>query len=97
MAHRIFVGQCEIDLHIENCQSLKEKRRIVKSVKEKLRNRYNVAVCEYGDLSLWQRVQLGVLTCSNEKAVVQSTVENILNFLDRTHAVCVLDSHISIQ
>jgi uncharacterized protein YlxP (DUF503 family) len=93
----MFVGQCEIDLHIENCQSLKEKRRIVKSVKEKLRNRFNVAVCEYGDLSLWQRLQLGVLTCSNEKAVVQSTLESILDFLDRTHAVCVLDSHISIQ
>jgi hypothetical protein len=96
MAHRIFIGQCELDLHIENSQSLKGKRRIVKSLKEKLRNRYNVSVCEYGDLSLWQRVQLGIVTCGNEKAVVDATMKSILNFLDRIHSVCVLDSHVSI-
>ena len=96
MADKLFVGQCELDLHIENCQSLKEKRRVVKSLKERLKNRYNVAVCEFGDLSLWQRTQLGIVTCSNNKSVVDSTMKTVIDFLDRTHSVSLLDFKLQI-
>jgi uncharacterized protein YlxP (DUF503 family) len=91
MSNKLYVKWCEIDLYVENSRSLKDKRRIVKSLKEKLKNHYNVAVCEYGDLSLWQRVQLAVVTCSNDYRVVDSTMKSILQFIDRTHSVSLLD------
>ncbi len=91
MANRFFVGCCELDLHVENCHSLKEKRRVIKSLKEKLRNHYNVAVCEYGDLSLWQRAQLGIVLCSNDKSVVDSQMKILVDFCDRNHSVSLLD------
>ena len=91
MTSRFFLGQCELDLHVDNCQSLKEKRRIVKSLKERLRNRYNVAVCEFGDLSLWQRTQLSIVTCSNDRIVVDSTMKSIIDFLEKMHSVSLLD------
>ncbi len=94
--NRFFVAQCELDLHIENSQSLKEKRRIIKSLKERLRNHYNVSVCEFGDLSLWQRAQLGIVICSNDKSVVDSTMKTILDFLDRVHSVSLLDYKVQI-
>ena len=97
MANRFFVGRCELDLYIENCHSLKEKRRITKSIKERLQNQYNIAVCEYGDLSLWQRVQLAVITCSNSKEIVDSTITKVRDFLDRVHAVSLLNFTCDIQ
>lgn len=90
MANRFFVGRCELDLHIENCHSLKEKRRVVKSIKERLRNQYNVSLCEYGDLSLWQRTQLAIITCSNSRRIVDVTITRVREFLDHLHAVSVL-------
>ena len=91
MANKFFVGRCELDLHVENCHSLKEKRRVVKSLKDKLRNNYNVAVCEFGDLSLWQRAQLGIVLCGNDKSVVDSKMKTVIDFFDRNHSVSLLD------
>lgn len=96
MANKLFVGHCELDIHVENCRSLKEKRRVVKSLKERLKNHYNVAVCEYGDLSLWQRAQLGIVTCSNDKSVVDSTMKTVIDFLDKTHSVSLLNFKLRI-
>ncbi|UCG30609.1 MAG: DUF503 domain-containing protein [candidate division WOR-3 bacterium] len=83
-------------MHIDNCHSLKEKRRIVTSLKEKLKNRYNVAICEFGDLSLWQRTQLGLVTCGNTKQHVDSSMRKALDFIDKFHAVSLLKYDIAI-
>ena len=96
MASKFYVGQCTFDLHVANSQSLKEKRRVIKSIKEKLKNRFNVAVCEFGDLSLWQRSQLGIVTCSNDRAKVDSTIKMVTNFLEHVHSVSLLDIKQSI-
>lgn len=91
MQNRFYVGQCTIDLHIANSRSLKEKRRVIKSIKEKIRNRFNVAVCEYGDLSLWQRSQLGVVACGNDRIKVDSTIKMVISFVEREHSVALLN------
>ena len=91
MVSKLYMGQCTLDLHVPNCQSLKEKRRIIKSIKERLKNRYNISVCEFGDLSLWQRTQLGIVTCGNEWTIVDSTIKTVINFLERVHTVTLLD------
>jgi len=97
MSDRFFVGRCELDLHIENCQSLKEKRRIIASLKEKLKNKYNVAICEFGDLSLWQRTQLGIVTCGNSKKHVDSSLRTALDYVGRFHHVSLLNYDIAIM
>ena len=96
MSDRFFVGRCDLDLQIDNCQSLKEKRRIVASLKEKLKNRYNVAVCEFGDLSLWQRTQLGLVTCGNSRQHVDSSLRTVLDYIDKFHDVSLVNYDIAI-
>ena len=96
MSRRFFIGQCDLDLHVENCQSLKDKRRIISSLKEKLKNRFNVAVCEFGDLSLWQRAQLGITTCGNDRIVVDSTMKAMLDYLSKIHSISMLDFKLDI-
>lgn len=96
MRHRFFIGRCDLDLHIENCHSLKAKRRVISSLKKKLRNHFNVAVCEFGDLSLWQRTQLGIVICSNDKVVVDSIMKTVLDYLNKVHSVSMLDFKLEI-
>jgi uncharacterized protein YlxP (DUF503 family) len=96
MANTFFVGRCELDLFIDNSHSLKEKRRIIKSIKERLKNQYNVAVCEYGDMSLWQRSQLGLVSCSNERTVVDATLKRAIDFLGHVRPVSLLHYEIEV-
>jgi hypothetical protein len=96
MRHRFFIGRCDLDLHVENCHSLKAKRRVISSLKKKLRNHFNVAVCEFGDLSLWQRTQLGIVICSNDKVVVDSMMKSVLDYLNKVHSVSMLDFKLEI-
>lgn len=91
MSHKYFIGFCNLDLHIENCQSLKEKRRVVASLKEKLNNRYNIAICEFGDLSLWQRTELGIVTCSNDQKIIDSTMKAVTNYIEQFHSVTLVN------
>ncbi|MBE0433191.1 DUF503 domain-containing protein [candidate division WOR-3 bacterium] len=96
MSNRLFIGSCDLDLHVENCQSLKDKRRVISSLKEKLKNRFNVAVCEFGDLSLWQRAQLGVVTCGNTRQHVDSSLKAAVDYIQDFHAVSLLKYDIAI-
>jgi hypothetical protein len=96
MPNRFFIGRCDLDLHIDNCRSLKDKRRVLSGLKDKLKNRYNIGICEFGNLSLWQRAQLGIVTCSNDKSVVDSTIKAVISYLDKTHSVSLLDFKIDI-
>ena len=91
MASSFIVGRCEIDLFIENSHSLKEKRRIIKSLKERLKNQFNVAVCEYGDMSLWQRSQIGIVSCGNERSIVDMTLKRAVEFINHVHLVSLLN------
>jgi len=96
MANTFYVGRCELDLFIENSHSLKEKRRIIKSLKERMKNQYNIAICEYGDMSLWQRSQLGLVSCGNERSIVDATLKRAIEFLKHVHSVSLLNFTIEI-
>ena len=54
------VGACQIDIFINESFSLKDKRRVVNSVKERIRNRFNVSVVEISTNSQWRKSSLGV-------------------------------------
>lgn len=69
------IGVLTLELHIEDAHSLKEKRHIVKSLKDRLRNRFNVAVAEIGYQDLWQRALVSAVTVSGEHAHADSVLQ----------------------
>lgn len=79
------IGVCNIELYIPEAGSLKAKRHVVKSIKDRVRNKFNVAIAEVGHHDLWQRTILGVVTISNEKKQVDTTLSNVVSFIDNTH------------
>jgi len=74
-------GICRIKLHLSGSQSLKDKRRVVKSVISRLRSQYNVSVAEVDDQDLWQLVTLGIACVSNHNQHVDEILSKVMNFI----------------
>ncbi len=61
------IGVLTLDIHVEHSQSLKEKRHVVKSLKDRLRERFNLAVAEIDGLDSWQHSVIAAVTVSSDK------------------------------
>ena len=77
------VGLLTLELHIAEAQSLKDKRQVIRSLKDKLRNHFNVAVAELDFEDVWQRSVVGVVTLSNEEHHVEEALQKVLAEADR--------------
>jgi uncharacterized protein YlxP (DUF503 family) len=78
-------GVCTIRLHMPYNQSLKEKRRIVKSVIARLRNQFNISVSEVDDLDLWQLATLGISCVSNNSQHIDETLTKVIRFISQNY------------
>ena len=72
------VGLLTLELHIEHAQSLKDKRQVLRSLKDRLRAKFNVAVAELEHHDTWQRSVIGIVTLSNEERHVQESLQQVL-------------------
>ena len=90
------VGSCKIELRIPGSDSLKAKRRVVKSLKERAQNRFNVAIAEVDRLDDWQRSTLGVACVSNDSRLVDATLSKVINWIEVSGDVLVVDYEIDL-
>jgi uncharacterized protein YlxP (DUF503 family) len=79
------VGICRIKLHISQSRSLKDKRRIVKSMVSRLRNQYNISIAEVDDQDLWQLVTLGISCVSNHNQHVDEILSKVMGFISSNY------------
>jgi uncharacterized protein YlxP (DUF503 family) len=70
------VGVLILELRIDDAHSLKDKRHYVKSLKDRLRSKFNVAVAEIDAQDLWQRGVVAVVTVSGDQAYAAQVLEN---------------------
>ena len=75
------VGICKIKLHLPGNRSLKDKRRVVKSIITRLRNQYNISIAEVEDQDLWQAATLGITCVSNHRQHVNESLSKVINFV----------------
>jgi len=61
------IGVLTLDIHVEHSHSLKEKRHVIKSLKDRLRERFNISVAEIDHLDSWQNSVLAAVTVSNDR------------------------------
>ena len=80
----MYVGILVIEILIYSSTSLKEKRIVLKSVKDRLKNKFNVAVAETDFQDKWQRAQLGIVTISNQQSHLEHSLQQIFQYLDRS-------------
>lgn len=73
------VGVLTFDLHLPQARSLKDKRQVVRSVKERLRSRHNVAMSELEENSdLWQRATIAVVSIAGHRDVLEALFESVV-------------------
>ena len=76
----MWIAVVRLELLIPGSRSLKDRRQAVRSLKERLRNRYGVACAEIGDLENWNRAALGIAAVANEKPLLQEMADDIARY-----------------
>lgn len=71
------IAKLTIELHISHAQSLKDRRQVVRSIKEKLRNQFNAGVAEMDEALVWNRATLGIVAISNSSTYLRGQLEII--------------------
>ena len=91
------LGVCTIKLRLPENHSLKDKRRILKSVTTRVSNRFNVAIAEMDDQDLWQVATLGIACLSNDAKQVDRVLSKVVDFITQSRLdIEVLDYGIEI-
>jgi len=90
------VGICIITFRIHECRSLKEKRRVVKSLIRKVQNSFNASVAEVGSHDIYQKAEIGFSLVGTDQRVINSKSDKILNMLDATGLAEIIDSELEI-
>ncbi|MCA9400741.1 MAG: DUF503 domain-containing protein [Candidatus Omnitrophica bacterium] len=80
------IGILYIYLFIPHAQSLKDKRSVLKRLKEKTRLKFNVSIAEIDFLDKWQRSLIGIVMIGNDQRFVNEALDNILKFVEAYHA-----------
>lgn len=81
----MIVGAAVVELHVHGSRSLKEKRGVVRSVTQRVRNRFSVSVAEIGGQDTWTRVQLGISTVGSDALVVRRVLDQVIDFIEELH------------
>ena len=87
----MFVGIVRIEIHIPSSASLKDKRAVVRSLKDRIRGRTSAAVAEVDHQDLWQRCALGVAVVSGEAAQVTEQLQEVRGIIESRPDAVVLD------
>ncbi len=78
----MFIGSLLLEIYIPDAGSLKEKRMYIRSLKEKLRSKFNVSVAEVGNQDLWQSAQVAVVLVSPDRGQTDKQLDTIISFIE---------------
>jgi uncharacterized protein len=92
----IVIALLTLDIHIPHAHSLKDKRMILRSLKDRLRGKFNVSVSEVDHQDLWQRAQVGVVTVGSDETFLQKVLQEASEEAERIAPDCMIQSNIEI-
>ncbi len=85
------VGLLLVDVYIPESNSLKEKRSVLKRLKDRIRNKFNVSVAEIDDHDIWRRAKIGIAHVSSSGKFSTKELQKVASFLESDFQVQVLD------
>jgi len=77
------IGLLTLEIHIADARSLKDKRQVLRSLKDRLRANFNVAVAELEHQDLWQRSRIGVVSISGDGRHLEDSLQAIAQESER--------------
>jgi len=85
------VGILQLRIMIRDAQSLKDKRRIVRSLRDRIRNRFNVSVSEVDSLDQRQQATLGIALATNDRAFADQVLAKVVDLVRATPGAVLVD------
>jgi uncharacterized protein len=83
------------ELHLAACRSLKDKRHVLKSLKDRLHNRFNVSAAETAHHDLWQRAELTVCVVATDRAHAESVLRQADRLIEGADGARIVDTSTS--
>lgn len=71
------VAHLTLELHIEHAQSLKDRRQVVRSMKDQLRQSFNISIAEMDEAVTWQSATLGIVAISHSRSYLHGLIEEV--------------------
>lgn len=90
------IGVLQVEIGIPDAMSLKDKRRVVKGLKDRISHRHNVSIAEVGALDEHRRSVLGVAMVSNDARYVESSLSKLVDFFRAVPHAELLDYQIDL-
>ncbi|SFR17879.1 DUF503 domain-containing protein [Desulfoscipio geothermicus] len=87
------VGVLTLELLLQEADSLKGKRKVLKSLLERLKHRFNISVAEVGRQDNWKYSTVGISAVSGDMAHMQRVLASVVRFVENHNGVEVLDVH----
>ena len=75
---------------------MKEKRHVIRKLIDRVKHRFNVAISEVDDNDLWQRAQIGFCTVGNDRRFVNSSLDKIIDFIEKMYLAEVIEKEMEI-
>lgn len=92
----VILGLCTIELFIADSQSLKDKRKVLLSLKDKLQQKFNLSVAEVEEQDMWQKAVLALACVANDSRHVNQVLDQALNLIRSNPTVAVVQSRVEL-
>ena len=90
------IGLLQLDVHIPYAHSLKEKRMALRSLKDRLRKKFNVSISELDHQDLWQRSRVGIVSIGPDAGYLEQQLNLALDEVERILPDCTVNGNIEL-
>jgi len=93
----MLVGVCELLIYLADCQSLKDKRSIIKSMKFHLRKKYNISISEIGQKDIWKKSTIGICCIADNRQIIDKIIDSVIKDIESNYKIELVNFQTSID
>ena len=90
------IGCCSIKFALHGVRSLKEKRRVMRTVRDRVKNKFNISVAEVGDQDIHGALHIGVAAVGSDARYLEGLMTQTVNFIEQMHLADMVDHQIEV-
>jgi uncharacterized protein len=85
------IGCCSVKFYLHGNNSLKGKRRVVRAIKDRLKNDFNVSIAEVGDQDVWQSLHFGLSAVDSNRSYMDGLMSKVVDAIERMNLAEIVD------
>ncbi len=90
------IGTLKIEMYLTDNRSLKGKRKVVRSIVDRIKSKFNVSIAEVGSNDKWQKIELGISAVGNDRRHIDSSLSHILDFIESLYLAEIVNAEFEL-